>query len=124
MSGNAGRSRGRRPAASSWEPVASWYDGWVGDRGSRYHQAAAIPAVLDLLDPQRGEEILDVGAGQGVLAPYITERGARYTGVELSPRLVEIARSRSVCVRPSEARRWNGARRRSSIDSTGQLYRE
>lgn len=94
MSGNAGRSRGRRPAASSWEPVASWYDGWVGDRGSRYHQAAAIPAVLDLLDPQRGEEILDVGSGQGVLAPHIAERGARYTGIELSPRLVEIARRR------------------------------
>jgi SAM-dependent methyltransferase len=94
MSGNAGRSRGRRPAASSWERVAGWYDGWVGNRGSTYQRAAAIPAVLDLLVPDRGEEILDVGAGQGVLAPYIAERGARYTGVEASPRLVEIARRR------------------------------
>lgn len=50
MSGNPGRSRGRRPAASSWEPVASWYDGWVGDRGSRYHQAAAIQD-MDPLEP-------------------------------------------------------------------------
>ncbi len=94
MSGNAGRSRGRRPAARSWEPVASWYDGWVGDRGSRYHQAAAIPAVIDLLDLRRGEDILDVGAGQGVLAPYVAERGARYTGVDASPRLIDIARRR------------------------------
>ncbi len=94
MSGNAEGSRGRRPGASSWEPVASWYDGWVGDRGSRYHQAAAIPAVLDLLDPQPGEEILDIGSGQGVLAPHIAERRARYTGVELSPRLTEVARRR------------------------------
>jgi SAM-dependent methyltransferase len=91
MSGNAGRSRGRRPAARSWEPVASWYDGWVGDRGSRYHRAAAIPAVMELLDPQPGEEVLDVGAGQGVLAAYVAERGARYTGVDASPRLIEMA---------------------------------
>jgi SAM-dependent methyltransferase len=94
MSGNAGRSRGRRPAARSWEPVASWYDGWVGDRGSRYHQAVAIPAVMDLLDPQPGEDILDVGTGQGVLAAYVSERGARYTGVDASPRLIETARRR------------------------------
>lgn len=94
MSGDAGRSRGRRPGASSWEPFAAWYDGWVGERGSRYHQAVAIPAVLDLLRPEPGEAILDVGAGQGVLAPYIAERGARYTGVDSSPRLIEIARRR------------------------------
>jgi SAM-dependent methyltransferase len=94
MSGNAGRSRGRRPGARSWEPVASWYDGWVGDRGSKYHQAAAIPAVMELLDPQPGEDVLDVGAGQGVLAHHIAARGARYTGVDASPRLIEIARRR------------------------------
>jgi SAM-dependent methyltransferase len=94
VSGNAGRSRGRRPGSSSWEPVASWYDGWVGERGSRYHQAAAIPAVLDLLRPEPGEEILDLGAGQGVLAPYVAVHGARYTGIDASPSLVAIARRR------------------------------
>jgi SAM-dependent methyltransferase len=94
VSGNPGRSRGRRPGANSWEPVASWYDGWVGERGSRYHQATAIPAVLDLLRPGHGEAILDLGAGQGVLAPYVAAHGARYTGIEASPSLVEIARRR------------------------------
>src|SRR6267142_1690586 len=94
MSGHAGRSRGRRPAASSWEPVASWYDGWVGDKGSIYHRKSAIPAVLDLLEPRPGEEILDVGAGQGVLAPYIAAHGARYTGIDLSPRLTALAQRR------------------------------
>ena len=94
MSGSGGRSRGRRPGASSWETVASWYDGWVGERGSRYHQAAAIPAVLDLLRPERGEEILDVGAGQGVLAPFVAGRRARYTGVDASATLIDLARRR------------------------------
>ncbi|MDQ3407270.1 MAG: class I SAM-dependent methyltransferase [Chloroflexota bacterium] len=85
-----------RPARdpTSWERVATWYDGWVGDKGSAYHQGLAIPAVLDLLQPARGERILDIGAGQGVLAPHIESRGALYTGIDASPRLIEIARRR------------------------------
>ena len=95
MSGHERRGRRRAPAAStSWDRLAGWYDGWVGDRGSRYHRGLAIPTTLDLLDPRPGEEILDVGAGQGVLAPYIVQHGARYTGVDASPRLVALARRR------------------------------
>ncbi|MDQ3553412.1 MAG: class I SAM-dependent methyltransferase, partial [Chloroflexota bacterium] len=80
MSGNERRPRARVAASSSWERVATWYDGWVGDKGSLYHRALAVPAVLDLLHPVGGEEILDIGAGQGVLAEYIAATGARYTG--------------------------------------------
>ena len=95
MSGNRRRSRGSPGAAGdSWERVASWYDGWLGARGSRYHQAVAIPTALELLDPKPGEEILDVGAGQGVLGPHLAGRGARYTGLDTSPRLIGIAQRR------------------------------
>ncbi|MBA3436106.1 MAG: class I SAM-dependent methyltransferase [Chloroflexi bacterium] len=94
MSGNERRPRARVAASSSWERVATWYDGWVGDKGSWYHRGLAVPAVLDLLHPVGGEEILDIGAGQGVLAEYIAAAGARYTGVDASPRLIEIARRR------------------------------
>jgi ubiquinone/menaquinone biosynthesis C-methylase UbiE len=83
------------PAAStSWDQVAGWYDGWVSQRGSKYHRALAVPTALELLDLRPGEDILDVGAGQGVLADYIAERGARYTGVDSSPRLIAAARRR------------------------------
>ena len=74
--------------------MATWYDGWVGDRGSAYHQQLAIPAVLDLLQPQPGEHILDVGGGQGVLTPYIVDAGARVTVVDASPKLIAAARRR------------------------------
>jgi SAM-dependent methyltransferase len=74
--------------------VATWYDGWVGDRGSAYHRELAIPATLDLLQPARGERILDVGGGQGVLAPYLAEAGARVTVVDASARLVAAAKRR------------------------------
>jgi ubiquinone/menaquinone biosynthesis C-methylase UbiE len=82
------------PRETSWERVSTWYDGWVGDHGSTYHRELAIPALLDLLQPQRGEEILDVGGGQGVLAPYLTEAGATVTVVDASAKLIAAARRR------------------------------
>lgn len=82
------------PAETSWERVATWYDGWVGDHGSAYHRQLAIPATLELLHPQPGEEVLDVGGGQGVLAPYLVEAGARVTVLDASARLIAAARRR------------------------------
>jgi ubiquinone/menaquinone biosynthesis C-methylase UbiE len=79
--------------------VATWYDGWVGDRGSTYHRQIAIPAALELLDPQPGDEVLDVGGGQGVLAPYVVEAGARVTVVDASRRLLAAARRRHAGLR-------------------------
>lgn len=95
MSGNERRSRARQPTSDAgWDRLATWYDGWVGAGGSRYHHAIAIPAVLDLLEPAPGEDVLEIGAGQGVLADHIAGRGARYTGIDASPRLIDIARRR------------------------------
>jgi SAM-dependent methyltransferase len=50
--------------------------------------------VLDLLDLRTRETVLDVGCGHGVLASHVLEAGATYTGVDGSPRLLEVARKR------------------------------
>jgi SAM-dependent methyltransferase len=117
VSGNERRSRGRSPRSNSgWDHIASWYDGWVGQRGSVYHQRLAIPAALELLDPRAGEAIVDVGAGQGVLAPFILGQGARYTGIDVSPALIGRARQR----RSRAARFLVGDARR--LDLVGGLH--
>lgn len=92
--GSVGRPRAAPAAATSWDPLAAWYDGWVGEQGSRYHREVVIPATLELLQPQPGERILDIGAGQGVLATHVARAGARYTGVDASPRLIATAQQR------------------------------
>lgn len=84
----------RRASPTSWDEVAHWYDNWVGEEGSEHHREVVVPTLLSLLDPQPGEKVLDVGCGQGVLAPYVVKAGARYTGIDASPRLVETARRR------------------------------
>jgi SAM-dependent methyltransferase len=64
----------------------------MGTGGSKHHRSYALPVVLDLLAPQASEAILDIGAGQGVLAPFIAQAGAHYTGVDASPTLLRFAR--------------------------------
>ena len=88
----APRKRYARPSSRSWDPVADWYVGWVGAAGSDHHRTLAIPALLDLVALQRGDRVLDLGCGPGVLARHVYRAGAHYTGVDASPRLLAFAR--------------------------------
>jgi SAM-dependent methyltransferase len=53
-------------------------------------------AALDLLDPQPGERILDVGCGEGTLTRKIMARGVDVLGVDDSPEMVRFAREKGV----------------------------
>jgi SAM-dependent methyltransferase len=53
-------------------------------------------AALDLLDPQPGERILDVGCGEGTLTKKIVERGAAVLGIDNSPEMIAAARAAGV----------------------------
>ncbi len=86
------RNERATPRNTSWDPVAEWYQGMVGENGHKFHRRVAIPALLDLLEPQSGEHVLDIGCGPGALSPYLHERGVRYTGVDASERLLQAAR--------------------------------
>lgn len=48
--------------------------------------------LLDLLDPQPGERILDLGCGTGHLTRAIADHGAEAVGVDLSAEMIEQAR--------------------------------
>ena len=62
--------------------------------------AAFVPALgaaaVELLAPQPGELILDLGCGDGVLTHRIMDSGARVIGLDASEAMVEAARSRGV----------------------------
>ena len=49
-------------------------------------------ALLDLLAPQAGERILDLGCGAGQLTAAITQRGAMAFGIDASPEMIAQAR--------------------------------
>ena len=64
------------------------------------NNAAFVPALgaaaLDLLAPQPGELIVDLGCGDGALTLKIMAAGTRVIGLDASPEMVEAARARGV----------------------------
>ena len=55
--------------------------------------------VLDLLNPQPGERILDLGCGDGALTEKLIAAGAHVVGIDGSADMVEAAQKRSIDVR-------------------------
>jgi SAM-dependent methyltransferase len=98
----AGRRPAGKPAAGSgkggekgWDGVAGWYDKLVGADGSDYHQHVILPAVMDLLSLEKGDAVLDLCCGQGVLVRHLIAAGAeRVLGVDASGKLIGAARQR------------------------------
>ena len=60
-------------------------------------------AALDLLDPQPGEHILDVGCGDGTLTLKIKEMGADVVGIDNSLSMIGAARARGLDARLMDA---------------------
>ncbi|HEY6337948.1 MAG TPA: methyltransferase domain-containing protein [Candidatus Sulfotelmatobacter sp.] len=60
--------------------------------------------VLDLLHPQPGERILDLGCGDGVLTEKLVALGARVIGIDSSAEMIAAARLRGIDARLMDAR--------------------
>jgi trans-aconitate methyltransferase len=58
--------------------------------------ALLAESLVDLLHPQPGERILDLGCGDGFLTRRIAESGATVIGVDASPQMIASARERGV----------------------------
>ena len=52
-----------------------------------------LGAVRELLDPQRGERILDLGCAAGAITHYLSTFGAEPVGIDLEPRAIAKART-------------------------------
>ena len=87
----------RRAPEQRWQP-------------ERYRRCASyVPelgrGLIDLLDPVRGDRILDLGCGDGELTMGLAARGCRVIGVDRSEAFVAAARRRGVAARVVDARR-------------------
>jgi trans-aconitate methyltransferase len=80
---------------------------WQADRYLQH--AAFVPALArDLvgwLAPQRGERILDLGCGDGVLTMDLVAAGADVIGIDASPSMIAAARARGIDARLCAAER-------------------
>ena len=82
-------------STSKWDPADyAKVGGFVAELGQ---------AALELLDPQPGEHILDVGCGDGTLTVKIVERGATVTGIDNSLEMIGAAREKGLDARLMDA---------------------
>ena len=85
---------GRHALTAAAASTSKWDAGDYARVGAFVAELGA--AALDLLDPQRGERILDIGCGDGALTRRIAERGAAVTGIDNSLEMIRAAHANGV----------------------------
>jgi SAM-dependent methyltransferase len=82
---------------SPYDDHAIAYAAYVTQReaaGREDDPMGILPYLLGLLGEVNGRSVLDAGCGEGYLARVLAARGAHVTGIDLSPRLIDLARAR------------------------------
>lgn len=77
--------------------AVSEYDGWYQNPKNRFIVELEDCLLLDLLKPQRGERVLDIGCGTGRHLQMLAGRGLDTTGIEPSRHALELAKQRLGC---------------------------
>ena len=79
-------------AFAAYEQLADAYAALVDTKGhNAYYER---PAMLALLPDVAGRDVLDAACGTGRYADWLADHGARITGFDVSPRMLEHARQR------------------------------
>lgn len=83
-----------KPKKTSWGEVAGWYHGHLSDENT-YHEKVISPNILRLLALNKDERVLDVACGEGYFSRLLSKNGAKVTGVDIAPELIEKAKKQS-----------------------------
>ncbi len=83
--------------ANPWDEYADEYARWIARREpARVEVDGILSRLLDLLGDLDGRQLLDAGCGEGFLARILAARRARVMGIDLSPRLIRMAREKDL----------------------------
>lgn len=79
-------------ARAAYDQLAEAY---AARAGTKAHNAFYDrPAMLALLPPVTGKRVLDAGCGPGIYSGWLVEHGAEVVGLDVSPKMVELAAQR------------------------------
>ena len=75
---------------SPYDDIAEWYDDWVGSEPMS--EDPFFPVAELLMGDVSARRVCDLACGQGRVARHLADRGAHVLGIDLSARLLAIAR--------------------------------
>lgn len=78
---------------TSWGNEAEWYNDHLADDDT-YHAKVILPNVLRLIDPKKGQNVLEIGCGEGYFARELAKKGASVMASDISPELIEIGKKK------------------------------
>ncbi len=85
-----------KSARESWDAAADPYTEGQATGRDYYRFEFFGPAHAELCGDVSGLRVLDLGCGNGYFARELARRGARVTGVDIAPRMIEHARRSEV----------------------------
>ncbi len=77
-----------------WDHKADFWDALHGEHGNIFHRQLVGPVVERLLKLKKGENVMDIACGSGIMARRFAELGARVTALDFSAALIERAQER------------------------------
>jgi ubiquinone/menaquinone biosynthesis C-methylase UbiE len=78
-----------------WKDFAGEYAELVGEEGDVRHKLVVNPAIFSLLGNLKEKTVLDAGCGNGYLTRKMAETAKEVTGIDLTEKLIEIAKSKN-----------------------------
>ena len=101
-------------SAQQWNPEAY-------ERNARFVSDLGA-GVVELLNPQPGERVLDLGCGDGVLTQKLVDAGCRVVGIDASQAFVLAARARGLDARMADARALEFEKEFDAVFSNAVLH--
>jgi trans-aconitate methyltransferase len=100
--------------SQTWDPQRYARDaGFVAELGK---------PVVDLLAPQPGERVLDLGCGEGALTAHLVSLGCQVVGVDASPEQVEAARRQGLDARVADGQALDVGAEFDAVFSNAALH--
>ncbi|MDI6896279.1 class I SAM-dependent methyltransferase [Methanocella conradii] len=102
--------------ARKWDESSQTYDDHAGHGIKSDEEREAWKSVFKKVMPAGAVEILDVGCGTGEISLLLAEMGFKVTGIDLSDKMLEKARSKAAA-RGMEIRYEKGDAESLPVDS-------